>query len=153
MKPLTLSKTKKMKLAIGADHAGYAMKSHIISVLTQQGHEVIDMGTNSIESVDYPDFAHSVARSVIDGNVSLGIIMCGSGNGINMTANKHRGIRSALCWTEEIAKLARAHNDANVCALPARYLSMQEGEKIVEAFLNGSFEGGRHERRVNKIEC
>lgn len=142
-----------MKIAIGSDHAGFAMKEVIIPFLKERGLVVEDCGAFSEESVDYPDFGHAVAKQVESGAVELGIVICGSGNGINMAANKHAGIRSALSWTPEIAALARQHNDANVLALPGRYLTAEEGKAIVEAFLGNSFEGGRHARRVEKIQC
>jgi ribose 5-phosphate isomerase B len=140
-----------MKIAIASDHAGYKLKEAISRFLKDKGYSIEDYGTNSESSVDYPDFAHPLAESVERGNSDIGIIMCGSGNGINMTANKHSGIRSALCWNEEVAKLARQHNNANVLALPARFISEAEALKIVSAFLSEGFEGGRHENRVKKI--
>lgn len=140
-----------MKIAIGADHAAVKMKAAIINMLQEYGHEVSNFGTDTEESVDYPDFGHPVAQAVVSKAADLGIVLCGSGNGINMTVNKHPGIRSALCWEEELAKLARQHNNANILALPARFISLNEGKKITRAFLEHSFEGGRHERRVNKI--
>ncbi len=139
-------------IAIGCDHAGYALKLAIIDVLKNKGYEVNDYGTDSEESTDYPDYAHPVALDVVD-NERLGIVICGSGNGINMTANKHEDVRSALCWEPEIAELARLHNNANVLALPARFISQEKAMDIVEKFLGTEFEGGRHERRVNKINC
>lgn len=142
-----------MKIAIGSDHAGFAMKQVIIPYLQERGLEVEDCGAFSEESVDYPDFGHAVAQRVESGTAELGIVICGSGNGINMAANKHAGIRSALSWIPEIAALARQHNDANVLALPGRYLTPEEGKAIVDAFLANTFEGGRHARRVEKIQC
>ncbi|HNV52958.1 MAG TPA: RpiB/LacA/LacB family sugar-phosphate isomerase, partial [Tenuifilaceae bacterium] len=115
------------------------------------GHQVWDFGTHSEESVDYPDFAHPLAFAVEKGEYDLGFIFCGSGNGVSITANKHQGVRSALCWTAEIASLARQHNDANVCAIPARFVSVSDAKHIVKAFLDSKFEGGRHQRRVEKI--
>lgn len=144
-------KTEAMKIAIGADHAGYQLKEKVKQHLAAQGIEVKDFGTNSEESVDYPDFGHPVADNVQTGAADLGIVICGSGNGINMSVNKHKDIRSALCWTPELAQMARQHNNANVLALAARYVGEDENLKIVDAFLNADFEGGRHERRVNKI--
>jgi len=141
-----------MKLAIGSDHAGFSLKERIKEHLGED-HELIDFGCFSEDSVDYPDFAHPVAKAVESNEVELGILMCGSGNGINMSANKHQGIRSALCWTPEIAKLARQHNNANIVTLPARFISEELALEIVHTFLNHEFEGGRHERRVNKISC
>ena len=140
-----------MKLAIASDHAGFTLKEHIKEYLNKKGYEIKDFGSYSDESSDYPDFAHPFASAIEKGEFDLGISMCGSGNGINITANKHSGIRSALCWEVEIAALARQHNDANVCALPARFISDEEAEKIVDSFLNTKFEGGRHQRRIDKI--
>ncbi len=142
-----------MKIAIGSDHAGYQLKDKLIEFLTKRGDQVQDFGTASDQSVDYPDFGHPVASAVQDGVVDLGVVICGSGNGINMTVNKHEGIRSALCWLPEIASLARQHNNANVLALPARYLSVDEAKNILLAFLEAKFEGGRHQRRVEKISA
>lgn len=140
-------------IPIGSDHAGFQLKQHLIEWLSTQGYQLIDKGCYSEESIDYPDFGHPVADYVEQNENVLGIVICGSGNGINMTANKHSGIRSALCWMPEIAALARQHNNANILALPARYLTFEEAEKIVEAFLNNEFEGGRHQNRINKIPC
>ena len=140
-------------IPIGADHAGFNLKGKIIQFLESKGYEVKDFGCFSEESIDYPDFAHPVAEMVEENTGMLGILICGSGNGINMTANKHKGIRSALCWNTEIAALARQHNDANIVALPARFISEQEALEIVETFLGTAFEGGRHQRRIDKISC
>jgi ribose 5-phosphate isomerase B len=142
-----------MKIAIGADHAGFYLKEKLKTYLIEKGHEVKDFGTNSEQSVDFPDFAHPVANSVEKKEVDLGILMCGSGNGINMAANKHAGIRAALCWNSEIAKLARQHNNANILTLPARFIEEAEAKKCVDVFLATPFEGGRHEGRVKKIAC
>ena len=142
-----------MKIAIGADHAGFSLKEKLKKYLQEQGHEVKDFGPSSEQSVDYPDYAHPVALVVEKKEFDFGILMCGSGNGINMTANKHQGIRSALCWTAEIAKLARQHNDANILTLPARFIEEAEAKKCVDVFLSTPFEGGRHEGRVKKISC
>lgn len=142
-----------MKLAMGSDHAGYDLKLVLKTLLEAQGHEVKDYGTDSADSTDYPDYAHPVAAAVENKEFDLGILLCGSGNGINMTANKHQGIRSALCWTPEIAEMARLHNNANILAVPARYISEDTAKEIVDVFLKTEFEGGRHERRVNKIAC
>ena len=142
-----------MKIAIGADHAGYELKDKVKGLLKSKGVSVEDFGTNSGDSVDYPDFAHPVANKVEHKDADLGIVICGSGNGINITVNKHQGIRSALCWNKELASLARQHNDANILALPARFISEETALEIVEAFLEASFEGGRHQRRVDKISC
>lgn len=143
----------KKRVPIGADHAGFSLKSEVIQHLQSKGYEVEDFGCYSEESIDYPDYGHPVAELVENTPGMLGIVICGSGNGINMTVNKHRGIRSALCWKKEIAELARQHNDANILALPARFISVQEALEMVDTFLTTDFEGGRHERRVNKIPC
>jgi len=140
-----------MKISIGNDHAGTDYKFEIISYLEKEGHTVINHGTDENSSVDYPDFVHPVAEDVEKGNVDFGIIVCGSGNGANMTANKHQKVRSALCWTKEITELARQHNDANVLSIPARFTSKQQAVEMVKTFLNTDFEGGRHQKRVEKI--
>lgn len=140
-------------IPIGADHAGFSLKGKIVQFLESKGYKVQDFGCFSEESIDYPDFAHPVAEMIEENTGMLGILICGSGNGINMTANKHKGIRSALCWNKEIAELARQHNDANIVALPARFISEQEAIEIVDTFLGTAFEGGRHQRRVDKISC
>jgi len=142
---------KKKKLAIVSDHAGFYLKEKLLKYLIKEKYEVKDLGTDSEENVDYPDFGHPLANAVSSGEYDLGISICGTGNGINMVVNKHPGIRSALCWNEEIGRLARAHNDANICALPGRFISESEAYLIVRAFLNTEFEGGRHKRRVDKI--
>jgi len=142
-----------MKIAIGNDHAGTDYKNTIATYLKKEGHEVINHGANSDESVDYPDFVHPVAADVDAGTVEFGIIICGSGNGANMTANKHQKVRSALCWTKEITALAREHNNANVLSIPARFTSEPQALEMVKVFLNTDFEGGRHQRRVDKIAC
>ena len=142
-----------MKIAIGCDHAGVEVKSAIIELLEGKGHSMIDKGPFSTESVDYPDYGHQVAEAVESKEAELGVVICGSGNGINMTVNKHQGIRGALCWLPEIASLARQHNDANIIAIPARFLSQEEINTIINAFFEAEFEGGRHGRRVNKISC
>jgi ribose 5-phosphate isomerase B len=136
---------------MAADHAGYEMKEFVKSLLISQGYEVKDFGTYSNESCDYPDFAHQLGNAVDDGSITEAIAFCGSGNGINITLNKHSKVRSAYCWNEDIARLARQHNDANICAIPARFLSPEVVGSIVEAFLSTGFEGGRHQRRVDKI--
>ncbi len=141
------------KITIGSDHAGYEMKEEIKTLLQNQGLEIIDFGTHSTESADYPDFAHPVANAVEKGESELGILICGSANGVAMTANKHQGIRAAICWNEELASLARRHNNANILCLPARFIPIALAEKIVKQFLQAQFEGGRHERRVDKINC
>ena len=142
-----------MKISIGNDHAGPDYKKAIVDYLEAKGYEVINHGTNSFDSVDYPDFGHPVALDVESGKAQFGIVICGSGNGIAMTANKHQGIRAALCWTKEISALARQHNDANVVSIPARFTSIQQAVEIVDTFLTTDFEGGRHANRVNKISC
>lgn len=138
-------------IGFACDHAGFKMKNHLILYLKKKHFDIIDFGTYSDESCDYPDYAHPLAEAVEAGKCDFGISLCGSGNGINMTVNKHQKIRSALCWNPEISKLARLHNDANICALPARFISTEEAEKIVDIFLNTDFEGGRHIKRINKI--
>ena len=142
-----------MKISIGNDHAGPDYKKAIVDFLKSKGHEVINHGTDTPDSVDYPDFAHPVALDVTEKRADLGIVICGSGNGIAMTVNKHQGIRAALCWTKEIAGLARLHNNANVVSIPARYTSIQQAIEIVDTFISTDFEGGRHQNRVNKISC
>ena len=139
-----------MKITIGCDHAGVEYKSKIVDFLKKGGHQVLDVGTHGKESVDYPDFAHLVAEEVLAG-ADFGILICGSGNGVSMAANKHKGIRAALCWSEEITKLARQHNDANIISIPARFISLETSTQIINTFLIESFEGGRHQRRVQKI--
>lgn len=140
-------------IAIGADHAGFEMKEHLKKVLEKEGYTLKDFGTYSSEAADYADFAHPVSYAVENKEFNLGLLVCGSANGVAMTANKHQGIRAAICWTEELAALARQHNDANVLCVPARFVSTELGEKIVHIFLQSSFEGGRHARRVGKIAC
>ena len=142
-----------MKIAIGSDHAGSSVKGVLKGELNARGIDVQDFGPGDDQSVDYPDYGHPVAEAVEKGEADLGIVICGSGNGINMTVNKHTGIRSALCWLPEIAALARQHNDANILALPARYLSVEEAKDILAAFLDNSFVGGRHQRRVEKFSA
>jgi ribose 5-phosphate isomerase B len=141
-----------MKIAIGSDHAGFQLKEKLKSYLNNKGFDVKDFGAFSEERADYPDFAHPVALAVEYSESDRGVLICGSGNGVNMTANRHHGVRSALCWNEEIAKLARQHNDANIIALPARYISETEAKKCIDVFLSTEFEGGRHTERVNKID-
>jgi ribose 5-phosphate isomerase B len=140
-----------MKIAIGCDHAGFELKEKLKSYLESKGWEIKDFGTYSEARADYPDFAHLVAISVENSESDFGLLMCGSGNGINMAANKHKGIRSALCWNAEIAELARLHNDANILTLPARFITEDEAKKCVAVFYTTTFEGGRHADRVNKI--
>ncbi len=141
----------KPNFSLGSDHAGFELKEELKRYLESRGLATTDRGCFSSERADYPDFAHSVAEDVEKGASRFGLIICGSGNGINMAANKHRGIRSALCWKPELASLARQHNDANILALPARFISTQEAKDILDAFLVASFEGGRHALRVEKI--
>lgn len=142
-----------MKIAIGNDHAGPDYKKAIVKHLEDKGIEVINHGTDSFDSVDYPDFVHPVAEDVANSTADFGIIICGSGNGAAITANKHKGIRAALCWIKELAELARQHNDANIISIPARYTSVPQAIAMVDAFLTTEFEGGRHQNRVNKIPC
>jgi ribose 5-phosphate isomerase B len=140
-------------VALGSDHAGYEYKEDLISYLEAKGIAYKDFGTHSKESVDYPDFAHPVASAVENGEAGFGILLCGSANGVAITANKHQGIRAAVCWGEELAQLAREHNNANIICIPARFVREGDAEKMVEIFMHTSFEGGRHERRVEKIAC
>jgi ribose 5-phosphate isomerase B len=142
-----------MEIAIAADHAGYHLKDTIKEYLLSKGYQIKDFGTNSDQSCDYPDYAHLLAKAVNDGEFPLGILICGSANGVNITANKHQNVRSALCWNVEVAQLARQHNNANVVALPSRFISKELAIEIVEAFISTEFEGGRHANRVNKIAC
>jgi len=142
---------KSLPVALGADHAGFEYKETIKKMLSAAGWSIEDKGTYSLDSVDYPDFAHPVATMVEEGLATAGILVCGSGNGVCMTANKHHGIRAALCWTEELTSLARQHNNANVLCIPARFVTLELAEKMTELFLVTAFEGGRHERRVEKI--
>ena len=142
-----------MTFSIGNDHAGVEYKEAIIAYLKEQGHGVMNHGTDSIDSVDYPDFIHPVAEDISSTKVDLGIIICGSGNGAAMTANKHQKIRAALCWTNEIVALAREHNNANILSLPARYLSIPQAIAMVETFITTDFEGGRHQGRIDKMSC
>ena len=144
---------KRLKIAIGADHAGYELKTKVVGWLEQKVQILKDLGTDSEESVDYPDFAHAVSGEVEKGNYDLGILICGSGIGVDMTANKHQGIRSALCWKKEISKLAKSHNNANVICLPGRFITFDEAKEILDTFFNTKFEGGRHDRRISKISC
>ena len=142
-----------MIIPIGCDHAGFDLKNKIIKHLENKGFTLEDNGCYSEDSIDYADFAHPVASQVENNPGTKGILLCGSGNGINMTANKHQGIRSALCWTAEIAKLAREHNDANIVTLPARFITKEEAFAIVDIFFSTDFEGGRHQKRIEKIPC
>jgi ribose 5-phosphate isomerase B len=140
-----------IKVGVASDHAGFELKCRLIKYMQLLGCEVQDYGAYSGESSDYPDYAHPLASSVEKGDHEVGITICGSGNGINMTVNKHQGIRAAICWTTEIAVLARKHNNANICSLPARFITEEEAQGIIRAFLETDFEGGRHERRIKKI--
>lgn len=140
-----------MKLAIASDHAGFKIKQKIKKYLIEKGYEIKDFGTDTEESIDYPEFGHIVAEAIEKKEFDFGITICGTGNGISMTANKHQGIRSAICWSEEISELARAHNNANICSLPGRFLSIEESIVIIETFIRTKFDGGRHERRIKKI--
>jgi len=142
-----------MRIAIAGDHAGFAYKKRLVSFLKDNGHEVSDLGPMTDDSVDYPDHVHPLARDVENGDAELGILICGSANGVAMTANKHEGIRAAVCWNKDLAALARQHNNANVICLSARFIAYEYAEGIVEVFLNSDFEGGRHQRRVDKISC
>ncbi|TCP27897.1 ribose 5-phosphate isomerase B [Tenacibaculum skagerrakense] len=142
-----------MTIAIGNDHAGTEYKFEIIKILEELGHEVINFGTDDANSMDYPDTIHPTADAVESGKASLGIILCGSGNGAQMTANKHQGIRAALCWNNELVALSRQHNNANILTIPARFVSLQQAIGFVKIFLSTEFEGGRHQNRVSKIAC
>lgn len=141
----------KKNILLASDHAAYPIKSHLNIWLQKQGYEVTDFGTDSEESTDYADYGHKIGEIMDKDSSCFAIALCGSGNGMNMTINKHLSTRSALCWDTEIARLARLHNNANVCVLPGRYITQNQAEDIVQTFLNTSFEGGRHERRINKI--
>ncbi|MET0391611.1 MAG: ribose 5-phosphate isomerase B [Chitinophagaceae bacterium] len=140
-------------IAIGSDHAGFDYKEALISFLEGRGLTFTDFGTHSKDSVDYPDFAHPVATAVEKGEAAFGILLCGTANGVAITANKHQAVRAAICWGEEIAQLVRQHNDANVICIPARFVSEEDAEKMVDIFINTPFEGGRHKNRVEKIAC
>jgi ribose 5-phosphate isomerase B len=141
------------KIAIGGDHAGFEYKSKLIEKLQSLEYEVKDFGPFSSDSVDYPDYVHPLSSAIEQGDFDFGIVICGSGNGVAITANKHQGIRAALCWNEDLAALARQHNNANVLAIPARFISYELAEKLAEIFLTTAFEGGRHQNRVGKIAC
>ena len=141
------------KIAIGGDHAGFTYKAKLVIKLESLGYEVKDFGPFSDASVDYPDYVHPLCSAIESGEFDFGIVICGSGNGVAITANKHQGIRAALCWNEDLAALARQHNDANVIALPSRFITYELAEKLTETFLTTEFEGGRHQNRVNKIAC
>ena len=144
---------KQLPLAIGCDHAGFEYKEAIKKMLSDTGWQVEDKGTFSKDSVDYPDFAHPVAEMVASGAASVGILICGSAIGVSITANRHKGARAAVCWNTEVAALCRQHNNANIICLPARFVAIEETEKMLDIFLSTNFEGGRHERRVDKMEC
>jgi ribose 5-phosphate isomerase B len=144
---------KSINIQIGSDHAGVELKASIKSYLETLGYSVQDFGTHNTDSMDYPDVAHPVANAVLGDANSLGILICGSGNGVCLTANKHQGIRAALCWLPELGALARQHNNANILCLPARFISEQTAKEIVDAYLNAEFEGGRHQNRVGKVDC
>lgn len=139
------------KIGMASDHAGFELKAALKAYLSSKGYEVVDYGTDSAQSVDYPDFAHPLANAVERGELCFGIAICGTGNGICMTVNKHQGARAALCWIPEIAALAKQHNNANVLAMPARFISTEQAKEILDAYMNASFEGGRHQRRIDKI--
>ena len=138
---------------MACDHAGFELKEYIKQVLEGKGYSVEDFGTHSTASMDYPDTAHPLAKAVEDGDVDFGVAMCGSGNGITMTLNKHQGVRAALCWAPDIAALAKQHNNANILSMPARFISKEEAVAILEAYLGAEFEGGRHQKRIDKIPC
>jgi len=150
---LYFKKNEQMKIAIGNDHAGTLYKKAIVKHLETIGYEVINFGTDNLESVDYPDFVHPVAEAVEMKKVDFGIVICGSGNGVAITANKHQKVRCSLCWTKEIATLSRQHNDANILSIPARYTALEQTISIVDTFLNTDFQGGRHKNRIEKIAC
>lgn len=140
-----------MRIAIGCDHAGYKYKEEIIAMLEENDHDIFNKGTDTSDSVDYPDFAHPVSKMVDAGEADLGILICGTGNGVAMTANKYSNVRAGLCWDNSVVELIKQHNNANMLCLPARYINIKEALEMVHTFLNTEFEGGRHERRVNKI--
>ena len=142
-----------MKISIGNDHAGVNLKNHIVKYLSKKGFKINDKGTNTDKSVDYPDFIHPVSKEIEENKSNLGIIICGSGNGAAMTANKRKTIRAALCWNEETSKLARQHNDANILSIPSRFVNKTEAIVIVDTFIKTDFEGGRHKKRIEKIPC
>ena len=141
------------KVGMACDHAGYELKEYLKKVLAKRGYQVIDFGTNSPESMDYPDTAHPLAEALEAGKVDFGVSMCGSGNGITMTLNKHQKVRAALCWKPEIAALAKQHNNANILSMPARFISRRMAVRILDAYLSAKFEGGRHQIRIEKIPC
>jgi len=143
----------RIPISIGSDHAGFQYKKDIIAMLEEQGYDVQDYGCHDESSVDYPDFAHPVATKVANKEVNFGVLVCGSGNGVCITANKHEGVRAALCWTVEVAKVVRMHNDANIICMPARFVSKITAGKMLDAFIETKFEGGRHQNRIDKITC
>lgn len=151
--PTFAENSQNMKIAIGGDHAGFQYKEKIKDLLTANGHDVEDFGPHSEDSCDYPDYVHPLATSVEEGKSDFGIAICGSGIGVSMVANKHQGVRAALCWLEELAQVTREHNDSNVLCIPARFVSEDLAMKMVDKFINTPFEGGRHQRRVDKIPC
>lgn len=140
-----------MKIGFASDHAGFEYKSKLVKYIEKKGYEVVDFGTYSEDSCDYPDFAHALGSAMDNKEVDLGIALCGSANGITMTLNKHQSVRAAICWKSEIARLAKAHNNANICTMPARFISYQMATRIVNTWLNTEFEGGRHQKRIDKI--
>ncbi|MBL6670022.1 MAG: ribose 5-phosphate isomerase B [Flavobacteriaceae bacterium] len=140
-----------MKISIGNDHAGYIRKNVLVEYLNKEGHNIKNYGTDTATSVDYPDFVHPVAKDIVEGNGEIGILLCGSGNGVAITANKYKEVRAALCWNKELANLARAHNNANILCIPSRFITEENLLDIVESFLKTPFEGGRHQRRIDKI--
>lgn len=139
------------KIVIGSDHAAYEYKQAIIAFLEKQNISITDVGTHSLESCDYPDYAHALAHEIENGNAEFGILLCGSGIGVSITANRHRAVRAALCWENEIAKLSRQHNNANVLCMPARFISLENALEMIQIFFTTDFEGGRHQRRIDKI--
>lgn len=143
----------KTPIVIACDHAGFDTKVIVKKHLYEKGYEVVDLGTNSAESVDYPEYGHKLGVSIESGDFKIGISICGSGNGINMVVNRHRGVRAAICWSAKVSEMARKHNDANVCSIPARYVSDEKALEIIDIFLETEFEGGRHERRINQIDA
>jgi ribose 5-phosphate isomerase B len=142
-----------LPIAVGCDHAGFDYKTKIVPWLNQQGWQIHDFGTYSADSVDYPDYAHPAALSVEKGESAFGILICGTGNGVCMTANKHQGIRAGLCWATDVARLIRQHNNANIICIPARFTALAAAQDMIEAFMNTAFEGGRHQNRINKMSC
>ena len=142
-----------LPIAIGCDHAGFEYKTELVKFINQKGYQVNDFGTYSPDSVDYPDYAHPVASAVEKGEVAFGILLCGSANGVCITANKHQGIRAGLCWISDVAKLVRQHNNANILGLPSRFISLEQAKQMIDIFIETPFEGGRHATRINKMSC